>query len=346
MRPSAALRDILKDDPSDYEALGLLLMDVFHANGQDEMAENFLAQRLAAPEALRDRTLLQLARVFYNVTNNHAQFLKVSEEYYLLNPPSPQRDMDLARVYLATDRAPKAVDLLTQTLKSPAALDDPAAIADLLGRALIRADQTAKVDPLMRDLIKRYPPKADDLSVIWALLYNRAGQTQRCEELLEQILKNSPGNAEAANALGYTLADQNRDLPRAKSLIASALKADPQSVATIDSMGWVLYKLGDYQGALDQFSKIGDRPGSGDPIILNHLGDISYRLGRVAEAVQFWTASQSALAAEDADPGDPEIKDLIAHLKLKFDAVAKNIPAPVADSPGAAKSPPATAPAP
>ena len=65
------------------------------------------------------------------------------------------------------------------------------------------------------------------------------------------VLAKDPQNVNALNAMGYMLAEQNTRLQEARAYIEQALQLQPDSAAILDSMGWVLYRLGDLDGARD-----------------------------------------------------------------------------------------------
>ena len=111
-----------------------------------------------------------------------------------------------------------------------------------------------------------------------------------------------PESALALNALGYTLADRTDEYEEAEALIRKALKYNPNSAAIIDSLGWVLYKLGDYEAALEQlqiaYSSFADHE------VASHLVDTLVELDRADEALEL------LVAAEENDPDSELLKDV------------------------------------
>ncbi len=115
-------------------------------------------------------------------------------------------------------------------------------------------------------------------------------------------VKRWPESAMSLNALGYTLADRTEKYREAEKLIRKALRYDPESAAIIDSLGWVLYKLGDYEAALEQLEVAYDR--FPDPEVASHLVDVLVELDRVDEAIELLAA------AEERDPDSELLKDV------------------------------------
>jgi tetratricopeptide (TPR) repeat protein len=84
-----------------------------------------------------------------------------------------------------------------------------------------------------------------------ALLHERLGEVRRAIGELERLVRMDPESPVFLNALGYTLADRTRQYERARGLIEQALERAPDNAAIIDSMGWVLFRLGELDGALE-----------------------------------------------------------------------------------------------
>jgi Tfp pilus assembly protein PilF len=75
---------------------------------------------------------------------------------------------------------------------------------------------------------------------------------------------------------------------------AKAVKLDPENAANMDTYGWVLYKLGRYQEAAEWVGKAIAATPKTDPDLMEHLGDINFKLGNTDKAVELW---QEALKA-------------------------------------------------
>lgn len=142
-----------------------------------------------------------------------------------------------------------------------------------------------------------------------SLSYDSMGNTQQAEKDLREILKNDPEDADALNALGYMLTVSTDRYQEAKELIAQSLELNPSSPATLDSMGWVLYKLGDLEGAekylRDAFEKMPD------PEVGSHLIEVLSQLGKKDEAAQLL---EEMLAEYPDDKLLLDVKERLAEL--------------------------------
>ncbi|MBI2306039.1 MAG: tetratricopeptide repeat protein [Rhodocyclales bacterium] len=134
-------------------------------------------------------------------------------------------------------------------------------------------------------IIAEQPNQADVLYDA-ALLAEKLGRTEVLETNLRRVIELRPDSAHAYNALGYSLAERGVRLEEARQLIAKAVELAPEDPFIMDSMGWVLFRLGDLQGALGQLQKAyAIKP---DAEIAAHLGEVLWLLGRRDEARQVW----------------------------------------------------------
>jgi tetratricopeptide (TPR) repeat protein len=117
-----------------------------------------------------------------------------------------------------------------------------------------------------------------------ALLYEDQGKMRKAVTVLEDLVDSSPDDAALLNALGYLLTDQFDRHAEARGYIQKALAMDPDNPAIIDSMGWVLFKVGDYQGALGYLERAYRL--EQDPEIAAHLVDVRWALGEHEQALE------------------------------------------------------------
>jgi tetratricopeptide (TPR) repeat protein len=114
------------------------------------------------------------------------------------------------------------------------------------------------------------------------------GRREEGLAILEGLLAEMPEEAGMQNNVGFTLVEAGREARRARVLLEASLWAEPGSAATLDSMGWLDYKEGEFERALGYILQAAGRTGGVDPEMYDHLGDVSWRLGREEEAVRYW----------------------------------------------------------
>jgi len=76
-----------------------------------------------------------------------------------------------------------------------------------------------------------------------------------------------------------------------------ALELRPTDGHILDSMGWVLYRLSDYEGAIDYLKRAYKE--SKEVEVAAHLGEVLWEAGRQDEAREIW---QEAIAKDAKNP--------------------------------------------
>jgi tetratricopeptide (TPR) repeat protein len=138
-----------------------------------------------------------------------------------------------------------------------------------------------------------------------------------------------PDNASIENDLGYMYADRGIKLDDAVTMLKKAVNSDPQNYAFLDSLAWAYYKQGQYAMAEDYERRASQRM-TGDPTLLDHLGEIEAKNGKLQQAIADWSKSLRAYStslAPDADPADvARVQHKLENARVRL-AHAGNIPA-------------------
>lgn len=139
--------------------------------------------------------------------------------------------------------------------------------------------------------IERHPDNADLLysRALHALAFNRL---DILEQDLRRVIDKDPEHADALNALGYTLADLTDRYQEAYDLIARAIALKPDDAAVLDSMGWVLYRLGRLEEAERYLRRAHELSADGE--IAAHLGEVLWAMGERDGAWRIWEAALAA----------------------------------------------------
>jgi tetratricopeptide (TPR) repeat protein len=144
-----------------------------------------------------------------------------------------------------------------------------------------------RLDEAMTVYNKALADKNDpDLLYSRAMLAEKMGRLGAMENDLRAILTDDPDNTQALNALGYTLADRTDRYQEAYELISRALELDPDDFYILDSMGWILYRLGRLDEAVVHLRKALDI--RNDPEIAAHLGEVLWVIGDKQAARKIW----------------------------------------------------------
>lgn len=114
-----------------------------------------------------------------------------------------------------------------------------------------------------------------------------------------------PGNPQVLNYLGYSLVERGEKLDEALAMIERAVAAMPDNGAIVDSLGWVLFRLGQYDDAVEILERATTLEAV-DPVINDHLGDAYWAVGRSIEARFQW---QRALSFNPTEADAQRIRD-------------------------------------
>ncbi|MDO9255693.1 MAG: tetratricopeptide repeat protein [Bacteroidales bacterium] len=122
--------------------------------------------------------------------------------------------------------------------------------------------------------------------------YNRLKNYRLSDDNYENALKLQPENSYVLNNYAYYLSLRNENLDKAETMSSKSVKLDPANAANMDTYGWVLYKLGRYSEAVEWVEKAVAATPSPDADLLEHLGDIYFKLGNTDKAMIQWQNAQ------------------------------------------------------
>ena len=140
--------------------------------------------------------------------------------------------------------------------------------------------------------------------------YYQSGNTQKAWLSYDNALRMNPSNDYVLNNYAYFLSVEGENLDQAKKMSKQTVDRNPKSATYLDTYGWILYKMGDYEGALKylEMAKKYSTTQSGE--ILEHLGDASFKLGKVDDALLNWKS------AKELGGGTEELDAKIKNKKL------------------------------
>jgi tetratricopeptide (TPR) repeat protein len=193
-------------------------------------------------------------------------------------------------------------------------------------RVLTHAEQYDKAaqryEQILRDFADR-PEVQVDARYALSSIYVQLGDMPKAERQLELILEQDPDNDTANNDLGYLWADQGKNLQQAEGMIRKALESQPENAAYLDSMGWVLYRLDRPAEARKYLEDaVARQEGGQDGTIVDHLGDVYFRLKEFNKAREMWqraaTALENAKGARRDDKRLGEIREKLKSLEQQL----------------------------
>jgi len=277
----------------------------------------------------------KLGRIYLD----NAKFTEAAEllqDALVQQPNDPGLEADLGVAYEGAHQHAKAQDWFQRAFASPACPPEAylkLAVIELgsqqvkeagktLAAAQVRFPQSAKIlfyQAIQNRYAKKYKAALACLTAMrtmasvsetdvfspyyyreTALTMNLAGQSERIEPLLREGLGKYPENPDLMNGLAYTWAEHGTHLPEALALSRHAAQLDPGNGAVQDTWGWVYFKMGKVKDALPYLQRAAVMTNN-DSVVLQHVGDALWKLGRSREAVAAWRR------ALQKDPGNHDL---------------------------------------
>ena len=121
--------------------------------------------------------------------------------------------------------------------------------------------------------------------------YHSNNNSKKSYNAYEQALKYAPDNDHVLNNYSYYLSLDKKDLDKALQMSSKLIKNHPENSTYLDTHGWVLYVRENYKEAKKFLEKAAKY--SEDGTIIEHLGDVLYKLGKKTEAVTQWKKARN-----------------------------------------------------
>lgn len=302
-----ALLKARPDDAGNLYALGVLASQMNDAQAAEGYFTRFVEVLGRNPEDDRDPTralliLSQLAEERKDYAGAMAWLEKVPDN----TEPALLLSAQLRRAQLLGKQGDLAGGRKLLASLKPAEPAQQAQVAVAESQLLRDAGRLPEAYALMEAAARRFP-KNPDLLYDFALLAEKLGRVEVMEQQLRAVMALAPDNHHAYNALGYSLAERNVRLQEAHALIAKALEMAPGDPYIMDSMGWVQYRM----GKLDEAEKYLRAAYAlrRDPEIAVHLGEVLFQKGRQADAQQLWREARAK------DPQNDTLRSTLARLR-------------------------------
>ena len=102
------------------------------------------------------------------------------------------------------------------------------------------------------------------------------------------LLYNNPNNAIVLNNYSYYLSLRKFNLEKAQKMSYKCNELEPNNGTYQDTYAWILYCLEDYDNARLWIEKALKNGGDKSAVIIEHYGDILFKLGEKKEAIDQW----------------------------------------------------------
>jgi tetratricopeptide (TPR) repeat protein len=119
-------------------------------------------------------------------------------------------------------------------------------------------------------------------------VYHTTKQYKLSDEYYEKVLEIDPNNILVLNNYAYYLSVRKTNLEKAKEMSFRSNELEPNNGTYQDTYAWVLYELKEYELAKEWLLKALLNGSDKSAVVVEHYGDILYRLGEVYEALNQW----------------------------------------------------------
>ncbi len=189
----------------------------------------------------------------------------------------------LGLAYSQTDNDVKAKIFLSKAVElNP--LDITALSA--LGYTLSQLKESDEAIIYLKKALQIDPENVDLMGTL-GLIYDGKESWKECDSIYSLALSIDSTNALINNNFAYSLSKRGEQLELALKMVTFALEKDPYNSSYLDTKGWVYFKLGEYDKAKEFIQKSIDVGGE-KAIILDHLGDVLFMMGKKDEAIKTW----------------------------------------------------------
>lgn len=134
--------------------------------------------------------------------------------------------------------------------------------------------------------------------------HNSLQEYKKADQNFDKSLKIKE-EATTLNNYAYYLSLRNDRLEDALKMSKRSLELRPKTTTFLDTYGWILYKQGKYEKAKIYLEQAIE--GVGDADVLEHLGDVHFKLNDVTKANEYWQRAKEV--GGGSDMLDKKIRD-------------------------------------
>ncbi len=130
--------------------------------------------------------------------------------------------------------------------------------------------------------------------------YNALKDYTNSERNYDEALMLDPKNEYILNNFAYYLSLRKNDLVKAEKMSKLTLTMQPENANYLDTYAWILFQQGKYAEAKPFLKKIIDTDNETiSAVVLEHYGDVLFKLNEMPEAVKYWELAAKKGGASD-----------------------------------------------
>lgn len=119
-------------------------------------------------------------------------------------------------------------------------------------------------------------------------LYHRIGNFLESDQAFEKVLAIDPKDDHVLNNYSYFLSLRKENLEKALKMSGQLVEDFPTNETYLDTHGWVWFQMANYEKALPFLLKAFQLSLDPSAEIIEHLGDVYFKLGNKKEAIKYW----------------------------------------------------------
>lgn len=184
----------------------------------------------------------------------------------------PEGVVHMAHLQKAGGRVDKAVETVEKALKEQ---NDLPQLYAYYATLLDEQKQFRKAVGMLNSAVERFPANTQ-LRFFLGTMQDRVGNTKETISQMNKVLEQDKNHVQALNYLAYTYAELGRNLDDAEKLAARAAELQPNDGYILDTLGWISFKRGRIEDAI-RYLEAAYKMRSDEAIIAEHLGDAYLR---------------------------------------------------------------------
>ncbi len=124
--------------------------------------------------------------------------------------------------------------------------------------------------------------------------YNELKNYPKSDESFEKAISLDPKNANTLNNYAYFLSVRSEKLEKAEKMSRESNELEPKQASYQDTYGWIMYKMNKFEDAKIWIQKSLANSTDSSATVLEHLGDVLFKLGDTAGAFEYWQKAKTA----------------------------------------------------
>jgi tetratricopeptide (TPR) repeat protein len=213
-------------------------------------------------------------------------------------------------VYRSTGHTAEAVAAFDRALTMVSTPKDRASVLGFRAFAHQFGGQQAQATADMRAALQA-DPSDNTKELFVSIVMDDPAAWHEGVQVARELFSADPNSVSRLNSLGYALIQHPEGLEEGYRLLWRGFNFGQQDYAVVDSLGWAYYLYGQFDQARALCERARDLSANDpNPEILDHLGDIYWRLNRRDDARTSW---RHALDARPDQPRHERLQGKLAH---------------------------------